>query len=230
MTTLDDKIVEITPQVLLKAYACGIFPMAEDAKKNEIYWIEPEKRGIIPLESAHIPKRLAKTIRQNKFEIHIDRSFEGVIEACGSKEAGRDSTWINNQIKELYKELFNSGYCHTVETWYEGKLVGGLYGVHLGGAFFGESMFSLMRDASKVALAYLMARLIYGKFQLLDTQFVTDHLKTFGAKEVYRDQFQRLLENALSHSADFSSLPEDSSPSTVLQLINQTSKTGCSTP
>ncbi len=230
MATLDDKTVEITPQVLLKAYACGIFPMAESAEDNALYWIEPERRGIIPLENIHIPRRLAKTIRKNEFEVCVDRDFLAVIEACGSAQAGRSSTWINQKITDLYHELFKLGYCHTVETWYKGELVGGLYGVHLGGAFFGESMFSYKRDASKVALTYLLARLKYGKFRLLDTQFVTDHLRTFGAVEVTRDKFQRLLENALSYKSDFSALSSSCPPSLVLQLINQTSKTGCSTP
>ncbi len=230
MTRLDEKMVEITPQVLLKAYACGIFPMAESADDAALYWIEPEKRGIIPLDNVHIPRSLAKTIRKDTFEIRIDHDFHEVIEACGSAKAGRTSTWINQKIADLYYELFKMGYCHTVETWAEGKLVGGLYGVHLGGVFFGESMFSFRRDASKVALIYLIARLKYGGFQLLDTQFVTDHLRTFGAAEVSRDDFQRLLERALSCKSDFSALSSDVPASSVLQLVSQTSKTGCSTP
>ena len=159
MTTIDDVMIEITPQVLLKAYACGIFPMAESADDNALYWIEPERRGILPLDDVHIPK--------------VDHDFEGVIDGCAAPRAGRRSTWINGRIRSLYRELFKLGHCHTVEVWQDGKMIGGLYGVHLGRAFFGESMFSTARDASKIALVYLVARLKYGGFTLLDTQFVT---------------------------------------------------------
>lgn len=228
MTSYSDIMVEITPQVLLKAYACGIFPMAESADDNALYWIEPEQRGVLPLDSVHVPKRLARTIRQNRFEIKIDSDFEGVIEGCAGSRPDRSSTWINDRIRSLYRELFELGHCHTVETWREGKLVGGLYGVHLGGVFFGESMFALERDASKVALVYLVARLRYGGFSLLDTQFVTDHLVRFGAIEVSRDKFQRLLEDALVDTGDFFALAPDASADSVLQLVSQTSKTGCS--
>lgn len=222
-------MIEITPQVLLKAYACGIFPMAESADDNALYWIEPERRGILPLDSIHIPKRLSRTIRQGRFEIRIDSDFDGVIDGCAGSRPERRSTWINGRIRTLYRELFKLGHCHTVEAWREGRLVGGLYGVHLGGAFFGESMFSTERDASKIALVYLAARLKFGGFSLLDTQFVTDHLTRFGAIEVTRDAFQRRLEGALAVSADFFSLSADVSPDSVLQLVSHTSKTGCST-
>lgn len=228
MTTFDDIMVEITPQVLMKAYACGIFPMAESAEDNALYWIEPERRGILPLNDVHISKRLARTIKQQKFEIRVDQNFKKVIEGCAAPAPGRRSTWINDRIRELYGELFKLGCCHTVEAWMGEKLVGGLYGVHLGGAFFGESMFSLEKDASKVALVYLVARLKHGGFSLLDTQFVTDHLRKFGAVEVNREKFQRLLDGALSLRADFFGLPADASPESILQLVNQTSKTACS--
>ena len=194
MTAIDDVTIEITPQVLLKAYACGIFPMAESAEDNALYWIEPERRGILPLDRMHVPKRLARTIRSGSFEVKIDRNFEAVIDGCAAPRSGRRSTWINGRIRSLYRELFALGHCHTVEVWQDGALVGGLYGVHLGRAFFGESMFSRARDASKIALVYLVARLVYGGFTLLDTQFVTGHLARFGAIEVSRDEFQRLLE------------------------------------
>jgi leucyl/phenylalanyl-tRNA--protein transferase len=197
MTAIDDVTIEITPQVLLKAYACGIFPMAESAEDNALYWIEPERRGILPLNGMHVPKRLARTIRSGVFAVKIDRNFEAVIDGCAAPRSGRRSTWINGRIRGLYRELFALGHCHTVEVWQDGALVGGLYGVHLGRAFFGESMFSRARDASKIALVYLVARLIYGGFTLLDTQFVTGHLARFGAIEVSRDEFQRLLEGAL---------------------------------
>jgi leucyl/phenylalanyl-tRNA--protein transferase len=197
MTSIDDAMIEITPQVLLKAYACGIFPMAETAEDNALYWIEPERRGILPLDRVHVPRRLARTIRQGGFQVRIDNDFEAVIEGCAAPRAGRRSTWINGRICRLYADLFALGHCHTVEVWEGDELIGGLYGVHLGRAFFGESMFSKARDASKIALVYLVARLKFGGFELLDTQFVTNHLARFGAIEVGRAQFQRLLEAAL---------------------------------
>jgi leucyl/phenylalanyl-tRNA---protein transferase len=275
MTSIDDVMIEITPEVLLKAYACGIFPMAESAEDNALYWIEPERRGILPLDRVHVPKRLARTIRKGGFEVRIDRNFEEVIEGCAAPRSGRRSTWINARIRNLYRELFVLRHCHTVEVWQDGQLTGGLYGVHLGHAFFGESMFSRARDASKIALVYLIARLKYGGFTLLDTQFVTGHLARFGAIEVSREEFQRFLEAALAGgfaqgsgsgasaaggpaggfsaggasaaaggisaggasaasaggagAAAFALLPEGVAPEGVLQLVSQTSKTGCST-
>lgn len=222
--------LKITPEVLLKAYACGIFPMAESASDPTLYWIEPEARGILPLDQIYVPKRLARTIRQEKFEIRVDSDFDGVIEGCAAPKPGRKSTWINDQISDLYGQLFDMGYCHTIETWKDGELVGGLYGVHLNGAFFGESMFSTQRDASKVALIYLAARLIYGGFKLLDTQFVTGHLTQFGAIEISRMEFHKHLCRALEYHGGFHDMPLDYSPTGVLQLVSQTSKTGCSTP
>jgi leucyl/phenylalanyl-tRNA---protein transferase len=197
MTSIDDVMIEITPQVLLKAYACGIFPMAESAEDNALYWIEPERRGILPLDRVHVPRRLARTIRRGGFEVRIDDDFDAVIAGCAAPRAGRRSTWINGRIRNLYAELFAMRHCHTVEVWEDGGLIGGLYGVHLGRAFFGESMFSKARDASKIALIYLVARLKFGGFELLDTQFLTGHLARFGAIEVGRAEFQRLLEAAL---------------------------------
>ena len=275
MTSIDDVMIEITPQVLLKAYACGIFPMAESAEDNALYWIEPERRGILPLDRVHVPKRLARTIRKGGFEVRIDQNFEEVIEGCAAPRSGRRSTWINGRIRNLYRELFALRHCHTVEVWQDGQLTGGLYGVHLGRAFFGESMFSRARDASKIALVYLIARLKYGGFTLLDTQFVTGHLARFGAIEVSREEFQRFLEAALAGgfaqgsgsgaaaaggpaggfgaggasaaaggvsaggasaasvggagAAAFALLPEGVGAEGVLQLVSQTSKTGCST-
>jgi leucyl/phenylalanyl-tRNA--protein transferase len=198
MTSIDDVMIEITPQVLLKAYACGIFPMAESAEDHALYWIEPERRGILPLDRVHVPKSLARAIRRGGFEVKVDHDFDAVIEGCAAPRSGRRSTWINGRIRSLYRELFALGHCHTIEVWQDGALAGGLYGVHLGRAFFGESMFSRVRDASKIALVYLIARLKYGGFTLLDTQFVTGHLARFGAIEVSRQEFQRLLEEALA--------------------------------
>jgi leucyl/phenylalanyl-tRNA--protein transferase len=233
MTSIDDVMIEITPQVLLKAYACGIFPMAESAEDNALYWIEPERRGILPLDRVHVPQRLARTIRKGGFEVRIDHDFEAVIEGCAAPRSGRRSTWINGRIRSLYRDLFALGHCHTVEIYEGERLIGGLYGVHLGRAFFGESMFSRARDTSKIALVYLVARLKFGGFVLLDTQFVTGHLARFGATEVGRSEFQRLLEGALAGgggaAAEFSLLGGGLSGAEVLQLVSQTSKTGCST-
>lgn len=229
MTSLNDIMVDITPQVLLKAYACGIFPMAESADDSALYWIEPERRGILPLDNVHVSQRLARTLRQERFEIRVDHDFEAIIDGCAEPHPGRQSTWINARIRSLYGELFKLGRCHTVEVWRHDQLLGGLYGVRLAGAFFGESMFSRERDASKVALVYLVARLKYGGFSLLDTQFLTDHLVRFGAIEVSRERFQRLLDEALLGNGEFSALPADCSGASILQFVNQTSKTGCST-
>lgn len=201
--------VEITPEVLLKAYACGIFPMAENADDPSLYWFEPDLRGLIPLDGFHVPKRLARTVRSDRFEIFVDRDFEAVIDGCAEPASGRSRTWINRRIRTLYCKLHEIGHCHSVEAWCDGKLAGGLYGVRLGRAFFGESMFHRERDASKVALVHLVARLRAGGFALLDTQFVTSHLTGFGAVEVSKRQYNRLLERAIEGEADFFALDPD---------------------
>ncbi|MDF2996190.1 MAG: leucyl/phenylalanyl-tRNA/protein transferase [Xanthobacteraceae bacterium] len=220
-----DHQVEITPEVLLKAYACGIFPMAESAEDPGLYWIEPERRGVIPLHGFHVPDRLARTIRSDRFEIRVDHDFTGVIDGCAAPAPGRAKTWINARIRKLYYDLYARGFCHSVEAWEDGKLVGGLYGVRLGRAFFGESMFHHARDASKVALVHLVARLRKGGFVLLDTQFITDHLRSFGAVEVTRRQYTRLLSQALDGEADFYCWPpgEAICGAVCLQSISQTS-------
>lgn len=209
MASRETASVEITPEVLLKAYACGIFPMAESAEDPALYWIEPERRGVIPLDGFHIASRLARTVRSDRFEVVCDRDFDAVIDGCGESQPGRTTTWINRRIRALYAALFARGSCHTVEAYEDGRLVGGLYGVRLGAAFFGESMFHRATDASKVALVHLVARLRAGGFRLLDTQFVTPHLLTFGAREVSRRQYHRLLERAVAAEADFSAVPPD---------------------
>jgi leucyl/phenylalanyl-tRNA--protein transferase len=191
---------DITPDVLLKAYACGIFPMAESADDPTLHWIEPRLRGILPLDAFHVPRSLAKRLRSRQFQVSVDRDFDAVIAACASPAPGRENTWINHRIRRLYGELFDLGHCHTVEIYHEGTLVGGLYGLAIGGAFFGESMFHSMRDASKVALAHLVARLRFGGFVLLDTQFITNHLRQFGAAEVPRAVYSRMLEQAIERS------------------------------
>ncbi|GJD52268.1 Leucyl/phenylalanyl-tRNA--protein transferase [Methylobacterium crusticola] len=201
--------VEITPEILLKAYAAGIFPMAEDADDPALYWVEPRERGILPLEGFHLGARLARTVRNGGFDVVTDRDFDAVIEGCAAPRRDSARTWINGRIRALYGELFDLGYCHTVEV-YAGEprtLVGGLYGVSLGSAFFGESMFHLERDASKVALVHLAARLRRGGYRLLDAQFVTGHLSQFGAVEVPRQVYKRMLRDAVEHPARWDDAP-----------------------
>jgi leucyl/phenylalanyl-tRNA--protein transferase len=203
MASRDTPFIEITPEVLLKAYACGIFPMAESAEDPALYWIEPEKRGIIPLDRFHVSGRLKRTVRSDRFTITVNRDFDGVLAGCAEPQPGRQRTWINTRIRHLYRRLYERRHCHSLEVYDGEALVGGLYGVSLGRAFFGESMFHRTRDASKVGLVHLVARLRAGGFKLLDTQFVTDHLRTFGALEVPRRQYHKLLEAALDGEADF---------------------------
>jgi leucyl/phenylalanyl-tRNA---protein transferase len=209
MASRESALIDITPEVLLKAYACGIFPMAESADDPALYWIEPERRGIIPLDKFHVPDRLARTVRSDSYTIVVDRDFDAVIAGCAQPAPGRARTWINARIHNLYRKLYERGDCHTVEAYKDGKLAGGLYGVSLGRAFFGESMFHSERDASKVALVHLVARLKAGRYRLLDTQFVTDHLRTFGATEVSRPAYHKLLDAALVGEGDFGALPLD---------------------
>lgn len=220
MAEPQDVPFEITPQVLLKAYACGIFPMAESAEDPGIYWIEPERRGILPLTDFHVPRRLQRTIRQDKFTIRIDTAFDAVIEGCAAPGENRRRTWINGRIHRLYSDLHRLGHCHSVEAWQEDALVGGLYGVRLGGAFFGESMFTGVRDASKVALVHLVARLRAGGFTLLDSQFLTDHLARFGAIEVNRRVYQTQLEAALAETADFFALDRQATGADALSVLD----------
>lgn len=203
MSEYDADQMKITPQVLLKAYACGLFPMAESADDPTLYWIEPDQRGVIPLDTFHVPRSLTKTLRKGTFDVRVDTDFEGVISGCAELTSERRETWINQPIRDLYGDLFKMGFCHTVECWKDGALMGGLYGIHIGGAFFGESMFSRIPDASKVALVHLRDRLVAGGFTLLDTQFVTDHLRKFGAHEVPRAEYNELLQNALQIDSDF---------------------------
>ena len=206
MANRESALIEITPEVLLKAYACGIFPMAESAEDPALFWIEPERRGVIPLDRFHLPARLARTVRSSRFSVTVDRDFDAVLDGCSQASPGRPRTWINARIRGLYRKLHERRHCHSLEVWQEDMLVGGLYGVTLGRAFFGESMFHRVRDASKVALVHLVARLKAGGFKLLDTQFVTDHLRTFGAIEVPRRQYHKLLEAALAGDGDFAAL------------------------
>lgn len=207
----------ITPQVLLRAYAAGIFPMAESAEDNALYWVEPEERGIIPLEGLRISRSLRKTVRRAPFELKIDHDFTAVIEACAAKTQDRRTTWINGRIKSLYGQLHRMGCCHSVECRQDGRLVGGLYGVRIGAVFFGESMFSRVTDASKVALVHLVARLRHGGFGLLDAQFVNPHLETMGAISLPRRQYHEMMEPLLGRDADFFSFTQDRDPEAVLR-------------
>jgi leucyl/phenylalanyl-tRNA---protein transferase len=204
MASRDNILIGLTPEVLLKAYACGIFPMAENADDPALFWIEPEQRGVIPLDAFHVPARLARTVRGTRFTVVCDRDFDAVIEGCAEPGPKRARTWINAPIRRLYRGLFELGHCHTVEVYDGTELVGGLYGISLGCAFFGESMFHRARDASKIALVHLVARLKLGGFELLDTQFLTDHLKMFGATEVPQERYARLLAKAVRADGDVS--------------------------
>jgi leucyl/phenylalanyl-tRNA--protein transferase len=194
---------EITPDILLRAYSIGLFPMAESADDQNLFWVDPEARGIFPLDGMKVSRKLARTIRSDEFEVRADSDFDGVIAACAAVSTGREKTWINQRIRTLYGALFALGHVHTVECWQGGELVGGLYGVSLGAAFFGESMFHRRTDASKVALIHLAARLRAGGYQLLDTQFITPHLESLGAVEVSKEAYRNLLADAVAEKADF---------------------------
>jgi leucyl/phenylalanyl-tRNA---protein transferase len=212
----------LTADLLLRAYAAGIFPMADSAEDPEIFWVDPEWRGIIPLQGFHVPQRLKRTVRSGLFDIRCNTAFEAVIRGCAAPAADRPRTWINDEIVRLYTGLFRRGFAHSVEAWYEGNLVGGLYGVSLNGAFFGESMFSRVTDASKVALVHLVAVLLRGGYTLLDTQFVTEHLQRFGAVEIPRAEYRKRLNAALQGQASFQPGFADD-PLAVLQSSTQTS-------
>ncbi|HEX5262598.1 MAG TPA: leucyl/phenylalanyl-tRNA--protein transferase [Phenylobacterium sp.] len=188
---------------LLSCYARGVFPMADAREDDRVFLIDPERRGVLPLHGFHVSRRLARTVRGEPFEIRVDTAFQDVVQACAASGPGRAETWINHPIEGLYVRLYELGFAHTVECWQDGELVGGLYGVSLDGAFFGESMFSRRRDASKVALVHLVARLLAGGYRLLDAQFMTEHLSQFGAVEISRLDYHRRLALALSATADF---------------------------
>jgi leucyl/phenylalanyl-tRNA---protein transferase len=195
--------IKLTPEIILRAYAAGIFPMAESRDDTDLFWVDPEMRGIFPLDGLYVSRSLKKRVRQNKFDIRYDFDFNSVIRACADSSDDRHETWINGEIIRLYTRLFQMGHAHTVECWQDDELVGGLYGISLKGAFFGESMFSRKSDASKIALVHLIARLVEDGFTLLDTQFVTEHLTSLGAIEIPRDDYHRQLDNALLVEATF---------------------------
>lgn len=223
MSQNDEILLEITPQVLLKAYACGIFPMAESADDPGLFWIEPELRGILPFDRFHIPRSLKKTLRRNEFTVTVDQAFDEVVEKCAEATPMRGKTWINARIKRLYGELHEMGNAHSIECWRNGELAGGLYGVRLCSAFFGESMFSRQRDASKVALVHLVHRLVSGGFNLLDTQFTTEHLKRFGAIDIPKEEYGDLLTEALQLEADFFPYDGGGTSDSILQSFSQMS-------
>jgi leucyl/phenylalanyl-tRNA--protein transferase len=193
----------LTPEILLKAYRAGIFPMAESADDPELFWVDPERRGILPLDGFHVPRRLRRVVRQGRLEVRVDSDFAGTLAGCAAATDKRPNTWINGEIVRLYTALHARDAAHSVECWQEGALVGGLYGVSIGGAFFGESMFSRVADASKVALVHLVALMRLGGYRLLDLQSVTEHLAQFGAVEVPRAQYRRLLADALLYRCVF---------------------------
>ncbi|BBK41379.1 leucyl/phenylalanyl-tRNA--protein transferase [Allostella vacuolata] len=212
---------QLTPEILLRAYSVGLFPMAESADDPDLFWVDPEERGVLPLDGFHLPRRLARRVRNNPFTVTVDTGFAAVLEGCADPAPGRENTWINAQIHRLYGGLFQLGHAHSVECWREGQLVGGLYGVHIGAAFFGESMFTRETDASKVALVHLVARLRKGRFQLLDTQFVTDHLAGFGTVEVPRAEYRRRLARAIAAPA---TLPLEMSDAEALEVLRATAR------
>jgi len=216
-------MVGLNPDILLRAYGVGLFPMAERHDDKALYWIDPEKRGILPLDRFRIPRRFRRTLRNNSFEVKCDTAFEDVIRLCAEPAKDRKETWINEEIIKLYVNLFDIGRAHSIETWLDGKLVGGLYGVTLGSAFFGESMFSRVTDASKVALVHLVARLKLCGFTLLDTQFVTTHLNQFGAVEIHRSGYRHLLSAALDKNATFHRELDELALASFIQSTTQTS-------
>lgn len=215
----DSDDLELTPELVLRAYGAGVFPMADSANADEIYWVDPRKRGILPLNGFHLSRSLRKRLLRFDYRVRIDTAFEAVVDAC----ADRPETWINPVIRELFIELHHMRHAHSIEVWQEERLIGGLYGLRLGTAFFGESMFSVERDGSKIALAWLVARLRKGGFTLLDTQFTTPHLESLGVRAVPRAHYHQLLGKALTRRGDLYCLAADTSPGDVVQLITHKS-------
>lgn len=194
---------KITPDMILMAYSRGMFPMADSAEADDVYWYDPELRGQLPIHALHVPKKLKKFIRKDVYKVSFNEAFSDVIYACSDIYPGREETWINAQIREVFESLHWAGHAHSVEVWYKDELVGGLYGLAIGGAFFGESMFSIASNASKTALVHLVAHLHKQGFSVLDTQFVNDHLKQFGVYEIPRHEYLQKLERALQSKAQF---------------------------
>lgn len=211
--------LELTPELMLRAYAAGVFPMAEGADSDDIYWVDPRKRGILPLNGFHLSRSLRKRLKRFDYRVRVDTAFDAVLDRC----ADREETWINPLIRDMFQRLHRMGYAHSIEVWQEGELTGGLYGLRLGSAFFGESMFSVRQNGSKIALAWLVARLRRGGFTLLDTQFTTPHLESLGARAVPRAHYLDLLDRALNRRGNFYSLEADAAPDDVVQLITHKS-------
>ena len=207
-----DEDLSLTPDLLLQAYSVGIFPMGREDSDEELYWVDPHERGILPIDGLHVSRSLRKTILRGGFEVHVDRDFRGMMADC----AMREETWINETILDLYTALHERGFAHSVEVWQDGARVGGLYGVSMGAAFFGESMVSNAPDASKIALVWLVARLRAGGYRLLDTQFTTEHLMSMGGVAVSRGRYQAMLQTALGARADFWALAVDAREAEVL--------------
>ena len=218
------RIVEITPELMLRAYRHGLFPMAETRRGDRLYWLDPERRGVLPLDRFHLPRRLLRTVLSGTFEVSADQDFPATIVGCAAAAPGREDTWINPQIEQLFVELFRLGFAHSVECRQGGALVGGLYGVAIGGVFFGESMFSSARDASKVALVHLVARLRLGGFRLLDTQFMTSHLAQFGTKEISRERYKALLAQAAEAPAAWLHAPDSAAIDAEIRRMGQESR------
>ncbi|UDF02227.1 leucyl/phenylalanyl-tRNA--protein transferase [Asticcacaulis sp. AND118] len=214
---------EFTLDDLVQCYRTGIFPMSDARDDETLFLVDPPLRGILPLDGVHVPSRLARTVRNTPFTVKIDTAFRQVIELCAESARDRESTWISHSIQELYEALFARGLAHSVEVWDGARLIGGLYGVAINGAFFGESMVSRATDASKIALVHLVARLRAGGYRLLDCQFLTDHLRQFGVVEIPREDYKDRLKDALSVEGDFYRLATAVTGSGVLQLTTQTS-------
>ena len=212
------RTIEVTPELMLRAYRVGLFPMAETRRGQRLYWLDPE---LLPLDGFHLSKRLLRTVLSGPYEVTANRAFAQVIAGCAAAAPGREDTWINTDIERLFYELHRQGHAHSVETWQDGVLVGGLYGVSLGGVFFGESMFSLARDTSKVALVHLVARMRMGGYTLLDTQFVTNHLAQFGAIEVPRDNYKAMLATAVTTQAQWLSTPDPAALASEIRLLHR---------
>jgi leucyl/phenylalanyl-tRNA---protein transferase len=215
--------MEITPELLLQAYRIGVFPMGERRDDPKLYWLDPRLRAVLPLDGFHLPRRLIRTVRAGRFEVSADSAFADVVRACAEPRPGHPESWINAPIVELYTELHRRGHAHSVECRLDGRLAGGLYGVSIGAVFFGESMFSRERDASKVALVHLVARLIKGGFRLLDCQFMTEHLRSFGAIEIPREEFRGLLADAIDGTASFQRELGGEDPCAIVQDNTRTS-------
>ncbi len=216
----------LTPELLIRAYAAGIFPMAERRNDDSVFWVDPRVRGVLPLDGFHVPRRLMRTVRRGAYEVRCDTAFADVVAACAAPKKSRRETWINKPIFDAVLGLHDMGFAHSVEAWCGDQLVGGLYGVALGGAFFGESMFSNARDASKVALVHLVARLIIGGFKLLDVQFITDHLKQFGTVEIPAREYLEKLEDALTFQGTFPAEPAPAKLAAAIERLFDASRAG----